>query len=70
MGHTVVKEWALSWSRRILIKTAIRMIAPRTAQSFNRMRDQTIGPRQTMNRRRARRSMLSLNLHRLTGSPL
>jgi DNA-directed RNA polymerase specialized sigma24 family protein len=45
-GHTVVKEWALSWSRRILIKTAIRMIAPRSAQSLNRMHDQTIGPRQ------------------------
>jgi DNA-directed RNA polymerase specialized sigma24 family protein len=34
--RTVFKEWARSWSRRILIKTTIRMITPVSAQSHAR----------------------------------
>ena len=47
----VFSEWARCWSRRILIKNAIRLIAP---GSLNRMTNQTVGPEQTTDRRRAR----------------
>lgn len=32
-GRTVFKEWARSWSRRVVITNAIRMIAPMSPQS-------------------------------------
>src|SRR6516225_6532078 len=43
-GNAVFKEWARSWSRRVVIKNAIRIISPRpgatSSPAATRMQDQ------------------------------
>ena len=35
-GNSVFKEWARSWSRRVVIKNAIRLVAPRPGMANSR----------------------------------
>jgi DNA-directed RNA polymerase specialized sigma24 family protein len=45
-GNAVFKEWARSWSRRVVIKNAIRIISPRpgatSSPAATRMQDQPV----------------------------
>src|SRR5262245_27275894 len=34
-GNSVFKEWARSWSRRVVIKNAIRLVSPRPGTAAN-----------------------------------